>query len=156
MRPGATAPDQVVYGVFLRHVGTFENLAEANEARGESGAAYRNHLAHKFGLTITEQTKVNEIAQTYVTQYKALNQQLEAAAKDYRALNFPNNEHIAGAPAPAKSPALIAIQEQIRQTTLQARDQVHAALGDTRFAQVDAQVRARATHDLSKIAVTGN
>ena len=99
---------------------------------------------------------MNGIAQVYLRQYKALNQQLQAEAKNFRALNFPNNKQAAETPAPPKSPALLAIQKQIRLATLQARDQVHAALGDTRFVQVDGQIRARGTHDLSKIAATKN
>jgi len=150
-QPTVVPPDSVIYGTFLRHAATFEKLAKANEAHGASGAFYRNHLTHKFGITADEQKKVSTITQTYLSNYHALLQKIHLETQNWRALNFPNNQHIPGTPKPALSPMLISLYRQLQQTTLQARDQVHTALGDTRFAQLDAQVRARAAKDILKV-----
>ena len=107
MRPGSTIQDHVMYGAFLRHVATFESLAEANEAKGESGAPYRNTIMNKFGLTAAEQTRISTIANKYQAQHQALRQQLKAEIKTFQALNFPGNKHIPGIPTPTKRPPAV-------------------------------------------------
>jgi hypothetical protein len=47
-------PDAVLYRLFLEHVSAFENQARLNDAQGQSGEAWRNHLAHQFGLPADE------------------------------------------------------------------------------------------------------
>jgi len=41
--------------------------ARANEAKGQSGAAFRHHLISKFGLTPGELQQITRIALTYTT-----------------------------------------------------------------------------------------
>ncbi len=134
MRDGVAPPDHVLYGAFLRHEATFERHARENEARELSGDAYRNHFLLAFGVTPAEQTQIAEIALSYYTQWSSLREQAKTAARDFRELNFPHNQHAQGTPLPSNSPQLVSISKQMRAATLASRDQIRAALGDERFA----------------------
>lgn len=149
MREGAVPPDRVLYGVFLRHEAAFEKLAWANESKGLSGDAYRNHFIQKFGLTPDEQRQIGEIALNYDEQWSGLREQTKSAARDFRALKFPNDRRLHGAPPPPKSPELVALSKQMHAVTLSGRDRIHSVLGDARFAQLDSLLRSRARHDFS-------
>lgn len=82
VRDGYVPPDRILYGSFLRSAAVFEKRAQANEANGLSGDAYRRHLVHKLGITPAEQQQIGGIALRYYDRWAALKDQLKDAARN--------------------------------------------------------------------------
>lgn len=167
-RDGVVPPDRVLYGAFLRHEAVFERRARENEAKGLSGAAYRNHFINHFGITANEQLEISAIALSFYDQWAGLKAQVRAAVADFHKEFFTQSTaaHVTGqeqassgtqfsyptgTTLPSAPGALASLDQQIEALTLSARDQVHASLGDARFQHLDATLRARAAHDFQKV-----
>jgi hypothetical protein len=77
-------PDAVLYRLFLEHVSAFENQARLNDAQGQSGEAWRNHLAHQFGLPADELSGIVQVALELTDQLSKLRSQQRAIATRFR------------------------------------------------------------------------
>lgn len=139
-------PEHVAYRMFLRHAAAMEREARSNEAQARSGEAYRNHIVHKFGVTAEEQSKIAEIALGFDQDLSALRAQEKQILDAFEAKYFPNHRYPKGIPLPTSPAELIPLEDQVKTRTLQARDQIHAALGDERFSHLDSMVKFRTAH----------
>lgn len=157
IRDGYVPPDRILYGAFLRSAAVFEQKAQANESKGLSGDAYRRHFVHKLGITPSEQARISQIALRYYDRYTVLKTQLNDAVAQFRAANFPGNvyqpvyDRDNNFILPPTPPEIARLGAQLDALTQASRDEIHAALGDTRFASLDSALRARASKDFERL-----
>jgi hypothetical protein len=157
IRDGYVPPDRILYGSFLRSVAVFEKRAQEKEAQGLSGDAYRRHFVHKLGISATEQQQISQIALRYYDRWSTLKAQLNEAVKQFRAENFPGSiyEPVYDANGryilPATPPEIAHLGAQLDLLTQASRDEIHSALGDSRFAYLDSALRARASRDFETL-----
>lgn len=141
---GLATPETVMYRIFFTHVAVFEQNARNAEAHGKSGAPWRNHLLHKYGLTSAEQQQIATEALSYHNQMNAIRAQvqLEKAAFEQQYGLSDHKGHLA-AGAPLHPSAIHSLRKQADALTLNSKAHVQTLLGDTRFGELDQKI-----HDL--------
>lgn len=143
--PDHPMPEAAIYRIFMTHVATFEQKARDAEAQGKSGDSWRNHLTRKYGLTREEQQQLASTVLSYHSQMVGLRQQLRQEKANFEAKYTLNHQLNRSNPPPAPNEKMHALKQQQDALTLNTKDQIHAQLGDARFAELDDKVHNQIT-----------
>ena len=138
--PAQQVPQTVTYEALFRRILFLEDVASKLELRGTSGAAAQSKTQMSLGLTNQEATALTTIAKDWQTQCAAIQNAANLVPQAAR-----NQAPVAGPPSAGVLEQLRDLQDRRDHLNAGQIAQLSAALGKTRFEQVDLLVRSTST-----------
>lgn len=142
--PSAGVPEHVVYRMFLHQIFHNREVAETNEARGDSRAAYAwRHHYDAAQLSDEQMAALVRIASDCEQEVKAMDARAKVIIDARRALYYPGGKVPPGGKIAPPSPELAAMQEERNAIVLRWRDRVRETFGEQEFARLQEFLRQR-------------
>jgi len=140
--PSNNVPEYVVYGHLFRYHNFLMQKAEEAERRGEDASFFRNFYQREASLDDRQATMLSEIAAQCELDLKAVDAEAKVIIDQVRA-RYASSQVKPDEPVPPPPPELLALQERRNNLILQARDQLHKALGESAFNDFQTYVREK-------------
>jgi hypothetical protein len=132
----ANVPQHVVYGLLFREVAAFKKKADQMRDRGQDGSALRDFHKQRAKLSDQEAQVLDRVADDCMHALLPLDKQAQALIKADRA-RHPGGLLQQGEALPLPPAKLKALEQQRRETILNGRDQLRAAMGEAEFQRFD-------------------
>lgn len=132
-------PDSMLYGVLFRQAASFYHQAAVLDEAGKDGSPWRRHLAHKLGLSASEELALEEASLVYLDRVGPIDAEIASSAARWRA-------GLGAVPAgyfPPLPPEAKGLQIKREAAIQEVRDYFHASVGDSEFARIDSLVKTR-------------
>ena len=142
----ATAPAEVVYGIFLKELVAFQKKADDLEAQGKSGISFRTRHQEVTELSTRQFVTVRDVATSCVQDVQSYDEQAAAIIKGVR-----NSVKAAGpgSRVPPIPQELLDLEQKRIARILAAVEKIRTALGPGAFLYFDMRVRGHLAPNLS-------
>jgi hypothetical protein len=140
-------PKHIVYGLLFREIIALQKTADRLEREGKEVSVFRTFHKEKAGLNDKENQILVRIANDCQAVLDTLDRRAtEVIQRDDK--RYPEGRLKKGEPLPEVPKELKELEEQRRQTILEARDRLQSEFGDEAFARFDdfeqAEIESRA------------
>lgn len=140
-------PETVIYEILMHQAAFFKDQADELDRKGGDGSPFRRHMAAKFELTDQQVLILNSIAVEYREEVKGPEKDLRDSVEHFRQQNAELPRGSKTLPPPSEAQLLIARRDAV---TMRAIDRFHSRLGDVEFSRIDAIVKSRIGHDITR------
>jgi hypothetical protein len=145
-------PEHVVYWHLFHYHNFLMQKADEAERRGEDSSFLRNFYQREAGLDDRQATMLDEIAVQCELDVKAVDAEAKVIVDQVRA-KYANSQLKPDETVPPPPPELLALQERRNNLILQARDQLHKALGESAFNDFQTYVREKVASQIKPKSV---
>jgi hypothetical protein len=138
--PLSPVPDIIIWRAFFRRVTFLEDVARKAEARGRSGAAQRDEIQRKAGLTSREMEVLSTEAADCQKKLDEISSSASLLQRSVRAVVASG-----GTPSPADVQALRDLQTQSEQNITDHVGKIKSLFGDIGFRRLEGYVHSTST-----------
>jgi hypothetical protein len=140
-------PEVLIYSILLHQAAAFKDKEDEMDRKGVDGSVFRRHIGTEFGLSNQQVIMLYSVALQYRDQVKDSENKLRASVERFRERNaqLPKGAHVL--PPPSEAVGLTASRDAL---ILLARDRFHSMVGDLDFSRIDANVKMRIGHNVTR------